>query len=893
MGRVGKRPIFEERIDTQDNQKVFLYHDKDVGQEASHTMTSLLEARRILQKWFGIKINHDLPVILSSTTHQASFANLITGAIELQTLGRVSRDLVWHELVHTMMYQHMENIFGPAGSVFHVLWMPPWFIEGLAESISMSAGSSYIRSIEAYYALSGQWPSYASLHHLYNSGSSYQGYAVSAQFVAHLLKRGLAKHLAAFLEDFKHKTMIWRWPFMMLPVHKYTLPLDQVFYEYFKKSGSELYEEYKMDAQSYWRKRLQDTQPAAALHLTSGVRINEDKIFALEYKNARYFEQALDYRHGKIFSSSHLVELSPQLDASPRINFQGKLLYFVGHRSLDGKKYYRLTDNEGTIYFQREGYGSQLIVDEDNEIVFKEVHKQRSSICRYIESSLVCDMQRNIPEDLDIISSSPVVVKHSRESLQGNFFDLYDKRNQLIKRHSQDFVRILTMGQSSYALVNLWDAQQLWRLDEQKRCEQAFVLGNMVYNIHVIKDKILFSSFYGKDSGFFIQDPESLVKVNCPEPNIHSHQSPLMAAVGEENLSLTEALELEQPSQKQAITTPQITESKAAKTRFRHVLSVPWFGSDSHGMQMAFLSVPIMDHMQDYELRAFFGYGLYSRYANTALDLRVARFWPQLYLGAYREQVWNGEHEQELRFVDEIGSRLLADIHLYGLEVDIQSGLRHSLVKSYIGPSRDGRITEFFLGGDKQWQIKNVFPYQSAKVSTTPQVFGSAFNYTSYNASMGAVTRFYDFSWDLGMDYAQTTGSKKRELTQYYIPYKVTTPGESFNRMRIGLSGGGGLFAPIYGDQSMRFKSHLTTPLIKDVDILVGLVYWDSISFSQYINYGRAWNDEMPKFILSHGYNMDAHFDFKGLKMRAGIGTGQVWTRVFEVYSILAFDALF
>ena len=77
------------------------------------------------------------------------------------------------------------------------------------------------------------------------------------------------------------------------------------------------------------------------------------------------------------------------------------------------------------------------------------------------------------------------------------------------------------------------------------------------------------------------------------------------------------------------------------------------------------------------------------------------------------------------------------------------------------------------------------------------------------------------------------------------------------------------------------------------MDILLGLVYWDSISLSQYVNYGQAWSEDQPGFIFSHGYNVDAHFDFKGLKMHAGIGTGQVWTRVFEIYSILAFDALF
>ena len=135
-------------------------------QEALATLNSLEAARPVLEQWLGHRREDVLPVILSSTTSNASFANFITDALELQTLGQGDRDLAWHEYTHNMMYQHLYNFLGPTGAIVHLPWLPAWWIEGLAEATSQSIGSDWMYSIERLTVLEKDWPAYAKLHSL-------------------------------------------------------------------------------------------------------------------------------------------------------------------------------------------------------------------------------------------------------------------------------------------------------------------------------------------------------------------------------------------------------------------------------------------------------------------------------------------------------------------------------------------------------------------------------------------------------------------------------------------------------------------------------------------------------------------------------------------------------
>lgn len=231
---------------TSDNFVV--YHDHRVPSEGAMTLNALEGARPFLEDWFQIKRQSPLRVITSAVTENASFANFITDALEIQTGGQGDRSLAWHEYTHSTMYRHFDNLLGPAGSILNLPFMPPWFLEGLAETTSVSVGSDITAGIERYHALTGDWPSYDRLHSLYAKyGFFERGYATAGALTTYALKRADANRLPAMLRDFRTAAMPWFYPLTLLK-----MPMDSVLEHAIGISGKDLYEQYKKDAAAFW-----------------------------------------------------------------------------------------------------------------------------------------------------------------------------------------------------------------------------------------------------------------------------------------------------------------------------------------------------------------------------------------------------------------------------------------------------------------------------------------------------------------------------------------------------------------------------------------------------------------------------------------------------------------
>lgn len=229
----------------------WLYFDKRAPQEGRAILNSLEAGKPLLEKWLAEERKRALPVIMSSTTDHASFANFITDALELQTLADGGRDLAWHELTHNIMYRHLSNILGPTGSIVHLPWLPAWWIEGLAEMTSRSLGSDWMFGIERYHALTNNWPSYDKLHSLYRPSFSSIGYSLSGSFVDYIVRTYGADKLGQLMRDFYKYSMPWWWPWSVVPFADF-MPWDAALRNYTGKSGAELYEEYKAAARAYW-----------------------------------------------------------------------------------------------------------------------------------------------------------------------------------------------------------------------------------------------------------------------------------------------------------------------------------------------------------------------------------------------------------------------------------------------------------------------------------------------------------------------------------------------------------------------------------------------------------------------------------------------------------------
>lgn len=229
-----------------------IYHDKRVPTEGAMTLNALEAARPFIEQWFKIKRSSRLPVITSAATENASFANFITDALEIQTSGQGTKELAWHEYTHSSMYRHFDTILGPAASIIFLPFMPPWFLEGLAETTSVSVSSDVTAGVERYQALTGDWPTYDRLHSLYAKyGFFERGYATAGAIVTYVLKKGDANRLPGLLEDFRAAAAPWWWLYTALPVVG-KLPMDEALENFIGIGGEDLFDRYKKDAAAFW-----------------------------------------------------------------------------------------------------------------------------------------------------------------------------------------------------------------------------------------------------------------------------------------------------------------------------------------------------------------------------------------------------------------------------------------------------------------------------------------------------------------------------------------------------------------------------------------------------------------------------------------------------------------
>ena len=304
-----------------------IYHDHRTPNEAKLFLEALQAGKPIMENWLQVRRPHPLPVISSAVTQNASFANFITDALELQTLGRGDRDLAWHELAHATMYRTLTNWFGPAGSIIHLPWLPAWWIEGLAEAFSVSVRSDIQSAIERHYALYDTWPSYDKLHSLYGNGYfALPGYALSGSFVIYILTNYLGDKLPEFMEVFYYYSMPWWWPWTIVPFNDF-LPMDAALKKFTGKNGRDLYEEYKTFAKDFWTKKSTGSSLEKLIVKNNNFSIPIQKTHTVNHHSSsmmgsRYFPPDLQKQewqiHGKHFSqvvvkNGQLQEVTYQL----------------------------------------------------------------------------------------------------------------------------------------------------------------------------------------------------------------------------------------------------------------------------------------------------------------------------------------------------------------------------------------------------------------------------------------------------------------------------------------------------------------------------------------------------------------------------------------------------
>ena len=681
----------------------YLYHDSRVPREAKAMINSLEAARPTLENWFKDKRSRPLPVIMSAISDNASFANLITDAVEIQTRGYGDRDLAWHEYVHSTMYQRLDNFLGPPGTVLHVLWMPAWFLEGLAEALSVSLQSDVTAGIERYQALSGQWPSYEKLHSLYNTGSFARiGYATSGRFVAYILRQIDADKLPEFLDHFYWNTMPWWYIWTMVPWNGF-LPLDDTLETYLGKNGKELYEDYKRFAKDYWEAHtsgvfLAGEKKEKRLGFTSfnNMFTYEGKAFlSVVEDGSTYLAQLkFDKKTGWLTGQKYISKIGEADDHVSIVGYGRYGHYFNKTKSKEKKINLKIVNNEDLTNeytysikykdskLERRGRVEKFWRNSNGlreQSLWLENHLGTSRLC-FVDGGdfqkFDCTQEFSYPDSLEFLGEDnqqgkPFLwFRHSQDTLTGTRHRLvgWDWQTRSLDSISLNEnlkpLSVASLGSAVYMIVSGKDKRVLRRFQRQQSGLAPSSCQESEFDDHLIgmiaSDNRLLISVYGGQYQYLKRvSPADLNWKACQQ--LGEHVSPILIAMSESTaqVSLADAMKKSDPwsdstgyrsSQKeQALDAVEVQSveknSQPAEWRGRTVMpAIPWIGNDDAlGMQLGIISVPLMDHMQNETVRMTVLYGLASNFPYQDITLTSTRFKPTWNFSLYRQQTWNGQ----------------------------------------------------------------------------------------------------------------------------------------------------------------------------------------------------------------------------------------------------------
>ena len=928
----------------------YIYFDKRTPEEAYIMLNSLEAARPTFDRWLGYKRERQIPVITSAISANASFANVITDAIELQTRGQGTRDLAWHEYAHTRMYGKLRNFFGPAGTLMPLFFMPAWFLEGFAETMSVSVDSDVQMGIEKYHALTGSWPSYESLHSLYNTEFSLRGYATAGSFTAWVIRQGNPDKIPELLEDFYDYTLPHWWPWAVIPFNDF-LPMDAALQNYSGKTGEELWTEYKAQATAYWTKNasgpLYATEKSTKSTFSSNWGLNvigEDFTQIVKIKKDHWrVRLQVDKNTSWVTGYKRLQKIAP-LTGETKTGLNGdQISYIVSEFDKPSKKKpISRAGQIGKVYNSKAGR------------LWVERNLSATRLC--LQSSknpkkVVCHLKRTLPKTLTVIgekkeSKDPKVteklwLRETEQTLKGDLHNLiqYDVKTGISKtirtRESGKPIAADAMGEQLFVLFGERNDRTMRSFLNNQGCQRTYHFKDHIETFKInSKNEVLLAIYGGNQKIYKVVDLQKSISTDCIPST--SHSSPLL----EDHLSNTplrfsEAMKRsnlwQNPSFEetadqlvaaqgakplnQDFTDESITkEPVKAKWRGRPVFAFPWIGgNDAYGTQVGVISVPLMDHMQNESIRLSLLLGLESRYPDQELAFVSTRFTPDLNLTLFRHQTYNGRFVRRVTrqfvnaYYDEKGAKFSLSHNFKFLNQIFYSswGLKYSYMSPYIGPRSPvvgkGFKGETFASLGTSYRLGSFSFSNSINAKVIPKVWNKDFDYDQLGASFSITRRLpLNSKITAGIEGSRTRGEKPLALKEIYTPLKTFIPGSGggINQTSYALTADQGLFSSRFGDTQGRFKTNITTPLIENVDSLWYVIYVERLDISAFYNYGDAWTGDSPSkgwdsLLSSHGLNLDLQFDNKGVRFNSGAGIGKVAGNNYQAYLKFGFDALF
>ncbi len=928
----------------------FLF-DQRTEREARFLLHTAIRAKPILDAWFYQQRRKPLLITSSAVTSNASFANFVTDGIELQTLGRGNRDLLLHEYVHMQMFLYLDNFFGPAGAIVHLPWLPAWWIEGLAEVLTVSAGSAVHHGIERYQALHDDFLTYEQLHSLYEVSFQYRGYSTAGRFFNYLFGHFRAPTVLRDLhEEFYAQAMPWLWPITLVPFVAW-LPLDVVLKRHTGASGRELYRQYVAAQKKYW----QAQRPPVLLASKRGKRLffgslstlqsyrgqlrtllsNDDYVYAARviFDADTGFARAVQATDNQLPADRVEISTAPNETYQLTSKFSPRLgaphVYQRPQRDVHSglpRRALVLREAQDERVLQ-EGefriYDTYLYGD---KVVFLEYEFSHTRLCWYARSAphlKHCPLTAEYPQSLKILGKrgDTLWLRRYHERVDGGSYHIITWHpTQGSHTFKWPFIseplQVAFVADKTYFFIAERRFRTIIEIDSRWRCVQKIKFADHLTGLFTQRGEVVVALYHPDGHVLVRPSAQDIARSSVPCRVLSGHSSPLLYALQQKQPpSLPQALAQYEAGRNTQPLSFEATEethldlaATAPDSGVRPLFVFPTLGAmDVQSLQLGIISVPLMDWLQNEMLVANVMYGLTSRYPAIDLTFTSTRFHPTLQASVFKHQLYDGtDSEGRALYYDEVGIRGTAvkTFYLRTTRLAFTLGLGGARLQRYLYRGHDevpqGVVSHLALGiawagssAQHAWQLRTWGLFY-------PSLSNRVFHYQRLGAEANGQAALPFFASELvgSVETSLTTGAKRRNLQELYQVLQTWSPAHSrgLNAVSFPIVSDGGLFSYRHGDTQARARVAWVVPLLANFDKLFWIFYAEKLNFSAFCNYGGAWYRQdglhNADFVFAHGYSLDLHLNNKGVQFNFGLGAGQVWRSPLEVYANFGFSSM-
>jgi len=602
------------------------------------------------------------------------------------------------------MYRFYQYAGSASALYLHLPWMANWWIEGLAELLAQSQGSDLAAATERMAALSGDWPTFDSLHSLYSGHTHTQvGYGLSGMFMHDLMRQGFAKsqtNLGDIHRKYRRYTMPWYLAWSVVPIIGDT-PMDSLSKKYTDRSIKKSFIAYKARAKKHWKKntkaplRLIPALRAKKVYPLGSVRPYQNTGVKLGYvamsrkqnilgsfagkransgtwlnpKTPKYENRA---RNKKTLTHTFIARKNfVPLEIRLKKRFRKEAVYEFWVKSAKEKKYIKTITREARVRHIAEYEGGFVWIEhatENSRVCF--VQDSNWTVGKFTNQKVSCARETKLPKTIDYLgqsfSKNKIGISHlwfseRNQTLKGDFYEIkaLDLRRKRVVRYPKVFgqkpVSAAPSGKNLWVITAGGTHRQLQKYDFRGNCIGQIWYAELPQKVFALgKDNLVLqiSNLYA--SALLLEKNTSKKLQPCETKTRHT--SPLLFAMNQSaKTNFAEALrgaDIWKNPELPVLTGKELglnqTESvvivpaKKAGYRLKHGATSPWVGADPEGISIGVLSMPLMEFSQNEEMRLSALWGLTSKFPDVDLAIRSTRFWPLWIINARKNIAFNG-----------------------------------------------------------------------------------------------------------------------------------------------------------------------------------------------------------------------------------------------------------